>query len=128
MTLYISNAFSLNMLEIPKQIGKWYHLYVKELSIEEARREVKKALEEGMKVESVVGHESTANLLSQLLGINIKAERKAITVRGGDALLVAQLVFRPPEGKVYNFSELIDLFNEGKIKLILVEIHEKFVP
>jgi len=68
--------------------------------------------------ESAVGHEATARVYTQLLGVEVKAERKAIKVRPGDAVLVGQLGQRLPEGRVLSKEELEAL----PIQWILVEV------
>jgi hypothetical protein len=83
------NAFSLAMLQQTESL-----VLVKRITLEEA----KKMLQAGF--ESAVGHESTANVLSQLLGIQIKAERRQITLTSDTILLVFQLLSRLPEGKI----------------------------
>lgn len=115
--VYLGTAFSLNMLEVTRE-GKYYLLYIKELTPNEVREVVKSAVD----FVSAVGHESTARLLSELIGVEVKAERRRISLKSGDKLIVCQLTFRIPEGKVYDYKELMKLYDEGKVKLILVEL------
>jgi hypothetical protein len=57
---------------------------------------------------SAIGHESTATLLSQLLGINVPMNRIAISAAPGDVLVhfVLSLRTRLPEGRVLSEEEL----------------------
>jgi methylase of polypeptide subunit release factors len=94
----VVNAFSLAMLQQTESL-----VLVKRITLEEA----KKMLQAGF--ESAVGHESTANVLSQLLGIQIKAERRQITLTSDTILLVFQLLSRLPEGKILSMEELMQV-------------------
>jgi len=92
--VFVSNAFSLSMLS-----QKETTLRVKEISTEEARE----ILAQGY--DSAVGHEATAKLASQQLGLPVPVNRKAISLKPSDKLLVLQLLQRLPEGKVLNDEE-----------------------
>jgi len=112
--LYIASAFSLSMLqEFPAVIR------VTELRPEDAR-----LLMHTEKWESVVGHEGTARVLSEILATEIRANRKAIKVREGDGVIVFQLLRRLPEGKVLNEREIREIIESGEWKLLLVTIRE----
>jgi len=106
--LYIANAFSLSMLESEEAT-----INVKVIDAETVKQII--ANEE---VESAVGHESTAKVLSQLLGTEIKAERKEIKLKKGDKLIVFQLLQRLPEGRVLSEEELKQL----QFKFFLVQV------
>jgi len=73
---------------------------------------------------SAIGHESTAKVISQILGTPVPVNRVPIQLGSGDALIVATLYdasgrpFRPPEGKVLTEDELKEL----KIQFIFVRI------
>jgi len=86
--MFISNAFSLNMLaQVPASIE------VHSLDIEQAQ----KACASGFI--SCVGHSDTAALFSQVLGIPIPMNRQSVSLRPGDTLLVGQYNGpRLPEG------------------------------
>ena len=75
------------------------------MTMEEARERAKKAFERAELV-SAVGHEGTAMLLSRLLGLEIKAERKTVFLRKGDSAIQFFLKERLPEGKVLSEEEL----------------------
>jgi len=55
---------------------------------------------------SAIGHESAANFLARLLGLDIRAQRATVTLEAGDAALVLRLTQRLPEGKVLNENQL----------------------
>ncbi len=55
--------------------------------------------------ESAIGHKATAKLLSQILGVEIPANRITIYMEVGDEALVARLKTRNPQlGEVKEFS------------------------
>ena len=103
----IGNAFSLGMIE------KNCLLRVEFIGLEEAR----KAVAAG-NFESAVGHQSTANIYSQLLKVKVQADRRAIKLGPGDVLIVGQLLTRLPEGKVLSEEELRNF----PIKWVKVEV------
>jgi len=49
---------------------------------------------------SAVGHESTAEILSDLLGVNIPQNRITVAPVPGDRFLCFRLMSRPPEGAI----------------------------
>lgn len=56
---------------------------------------------------SAIGHESTATLLSRILGRNVSVNRIPVALSPGDRALVFQLDRRLPEGRVLNESEIL---------------------
>lgn len=121
MTLYILSAFSLNMLPISRY-GQWIHLYIKEIDIPEARE----ILARYKDFVSAVGHQSTADLLSKLLGVKVPVNRTMVQLKGGDKAIVCQLFVRLQEGQVLSYEELLEMYETGKIKLVYVEVSEVF--
>ena len=97
--LYLANAFSLNMLELDKKD-------VVDIRIVKLKEDEVKYLLSRNEFESVIGHESTANIISEKLGIKVEASRKAIKLKEGDRVIVFQLLQRLPEGKVLSKEEL----------------------
>lgn len=93
---YIGNAFSLAMIKNVPAVIK-----IDEISIEDAKR----LLAPGDFV-SAVGHESTADILTRLLGLDIKFNRINISLDKGDMLIVFQLLGRLPEGKILTEEEI----------------------
>jgi len=105
---YIANAFSLNMIESEEAT----------ISIKVVDVETVKQIIANEEVESVIGHESTAKILSQLLGTEVKAERKEVKLKKGDKVVVFQLLQRLQEGAVLSEEELKQL----QFKFFLVQI------
>jgi len=71
---------------------------------------------------SAVGHESTASLLSTLLGLPVEACRVQITLSPGDRAIIFQLLVRLPEGAVLTREEIQALYAEGRISFYMVEV------
>lgn len=68
---------------------------------------------------SAIGHAASANLLSQLLQIEIPVNRSTITMAVGDQALILRLLQRLPEGKVLNDQEMLTVeFELGLLKRI----------
>ena len=95
MRVVLANAFSINMLS-----NDWVAVEFKKVDIETVRR----VLENGF--ESAIGHEATARCLSQMLGLEVKMNRKEVKVDENTVLVVAQVKQRLPEGRVLSEEEL----------------------
>jgi hypothetical protein len=98
--IYIANAFSLSMIEGE---DKEVVLRIKEVS----KEEVKEIIKEGFV--SAVGHQSTAQILSELLDIPIPFNRIQIKLMPNDIIIVFQLLTRLDEGKVLTKEEISSL-------------------
>jgi len=120
--LYLLSAFSLNM--VPHR--GWIHIHLREVSPEEAGAIVREAKAKGKDVISAVGHASTAQLMSKLLGIEVPVNRAMVAFEDGDEAIVFQLMIRLQEGQVLNEEELQQLLSEGKIKLFHIVYSTKF--
>ena len=72
----------------------------KPVSLEEAKTLL------SSKFVSAVGHASTAQFLSRLLGVHVPAQRVRVEMQPGDIAVVFRLLERLPEGKVLNEEEL----------------------
>jgi len=55
---------------------------------------------------SAVGHASTSEIMSQILGIPIQHNRQSVYLEPGDEAICFVLKQRPPEGKVLSEDEL----------------------
>jgi len=97
--VYLTNAFSLGMLSGSQQ----YLIEVREITLEE----VKTLINDGFI--SAVGHEPTAQLLSEMLGISVSSNRIQVKLEKGDVLVIYQLLQRLPEGKVLSKEEILQL-------------------
>jgi hypothetical protein len=112
--IYLSNAFSLNMLDLSNSAT--IKLLVRQIDLDR----VKSLLRLGF--ESAVGHQSTAEILSTLLGIEVPANRTAIKLNSGDTLIVFQLGVRLTEGQVLSKEEVLDLYNKGQASFVMVGV------
>jgi hypothetical protein len=113
MTVYLANAFSANMLSADADGDS----YIRFTRLSEF--EVKALLSSGG-FESTIGHPGTAQVLTEKLGLQVEANRKAVRLAKGDKLIVAQVEWpggRLPEGRVLTKEEVEKL----PIKYLLVE-------
>ena len=94
---YLANAFSLNMLSDVKEAK----ILVKEVETEDVRKIL---LNSGFV--SAIGHSSTAQVLTQILGFEIPVNRIPIKLTDKDILIVFQLLSRLEEGKILTKEEL----------------------
>jgi len=92
--VYVSNSLSINMLEDKTA------LEIQAIGLEKAVEVLRWELDHGRNFVSCVGHESTAKLMSDLLGIEIPCNRTSIKLQTWDTLLVFQILQRLPEGVV----------------------------
>lgn len=81
---FISNAFSLNMIESPK-LGRRF-------TIEVTKMEKALVLEEVQAghYKSVIGHKDMAEIVSLELAAEVVFNRESIKLRAGDTMLVCQ--------------------------------------
>jgi rRNA maturation protein Rpf1 len=56
--------------------------------------------------ESAVGHQSTSEIISELLGVSVPMNRVMYQQAPGDAALVFKLAGRPPEGTILSREEI----------------------
>jgi hypothetical protein len=96
--LFVANAFSLEM--VPTTTGMVY-LRVREIDTQTAS-----TLLRSQPFISAIGHESTAKLLSEILGVDIPVNRIQLQLQKGDVLVVVQLLTRLEEGRVLTKEEL----------------------
>lgn len=103
---YISNAFSLNMLEI------------KDFTLVRAKNV--KPTDVPNDVKSVIGHKETAYIVGEILGHEVDCERSNLQLKEGDILYVAQYkgprlpegATSLPEGATITFME-VTIMPEG---------------
>jgi len=113
--IYLCNSFTLSMIA-PSLLEQGAIIKASPISL----GEVKALLKEGFV--SAVGHESTARVLSVLLGTEVPFNRAQIAIREGDVIVSFQFMVRLPEGKVLGEDEVLALYQEGKIKFFRVEV------
>ena len=87
----------------------------KAITLDKARKWVRQG-----QFTSAVGHESTAQALTQLLGIEVPVNRIFANMQPGDEALATQFLLRLQEGQVLTKEELESLFIQGKIRFILL--------
>jgi hypothetical protein len=95
--------YILNSIIVPVdfQSKEAYLVSLWKIDLETARRIIKE-----MPFVSAVGHEATAKVLTELLGVEIPHNRIAVKMKEGDAGLHFVLRTRLPEGKVLSEEEL----------------------
>lgn len=71
-----------------------------EINLDEARHMVAAGFE------SAVGHQSTAEILTALLGVTVPVNRIEYRQGAGDIALCFKLKGRPPEGKILSREEI----------------------
>jgi len=96
--VYVSNAFSLGMLT-----QSTAQLIVREVNVDD----VKEIMSDNFT--SAVGHNSTASVISTLVGKVVEPNRINIKLEAGDVLLVFQLLKRLEEGQVLSQDEIMNL-------------------
>jgi len=107
----VLNAFSLNMLPENKETDRLY-VEVNEVSIQRT-----KSVLRYKGIESCIGHTDTANILSNLIGMVIPANRVSVTLEIGEPALVCQYSgprlpegsTTLPEGAQFKFMEIMVL-------------------
>lgn len=103
---YLSNAFSLQMLDVTKTST----FFCKPISIDEIPEDVI----------CCIGHPDTAKVVGSDLGRDIAANRVSIHLEEGDILYVAQLTGgRLPEGT----ATLPDGFSLSYLQVTIMSVH-----
>jgi len=110
----IANAFSVNMVE------KSDIFAIIKLDINSAKSVIDSARKSNIEIVSIVGHESTAKLLSKILGIDIPVNRANYRITENDMLLVFTISERLPEGKVLTDEEIIQYINKINVYAVIV--------
>jgi len=79
------------------------------LTLEEARALASEFEQKGKIIQSAIGHQTTADLLSGLLGLTVAVNRTEYKQAVNDVALIFKLKGRPPEGKVLSREELEEM-------------------
>jgi len=100
MTVYLFNTVA-----VPIDFDEWdeVKIVLRRITVQEARDLMKEGFI------SAVGHESTAKILSQILGIDVPCERRTVFMEPGDIGIHFFLKSRVPEGRVLTEEEMKDL-------------------
>ena len=96
--LYVMNAL---IIPVDFELKDQFTVVLKKIDIETAKR-----LLESSEFVSAIGHQATASVLSQLLGIEIPFNRITVRLKPGDMCIHFALKTRLPEGVVLNEEEL----------------------
>ena len=107
MTIYISNAFSLAMVD-----GEDLNINIREVNLPDVIHKIQNFV-------SIVGHKDTAAVFSSLLNVKIDCNRQSIKLTANDVLYVGQLTGgRLPEGTT-------TLPENFKIKWLVVRVSDE---
>ena len=74
---------------------------LKQISLEEARKLVCEN-----ELDSAIGHQSTANIMTTLLSVEVPVNRQMFAQEVGQMALVFKLNGRPPEGSILSVEEI----------------------
>ncbi len=75
---------------------------LKNISLEEARTLARSAVE----LDSAIGHASTAQIMTTLLGVDVPVNRQMFAQKVGQSALVFKLNGRPEEGRILTAKEI----------------------
>lgn len=102
------NATKLTLLNTSILTSFGTYLY-EPLTLEEARALIREFQQEGKAIQSAIGHQATAELLSGLLEYPVAVNRMDFKQTVETAGLVFKLKGRPPEGKILSREELEEM-------------------
>lgn len=85
---------------------------VKTISLDTARQIVDN---NASNLDSAIGHESTAQIMTTLLGREVKMNRQQFEQQEGQDALVFKLKGRPPEGEILNADQIEKIGYEFKL-------------
>lgn len=77
-----------------------------DITLDDARRIVS---DHAGNLDSAIGHQSTAEIMTTLLGTEIPVNRQMFTQEVGQAAHVFKLNGRPPEGKILTVEEIEEI-------------------
>ena len=95
--------FILNTLAVPVDFSMYPSVFVRftKISVDQAKDIISKN-----QFVSAVGHEATAKLLSNLLGVEVPVSRREVFMEPGDKAIHFRLKARLPEGAVLGVEQL----------------------
>jgi hypothetical protein len=102
------NAISISM------VPEGGTIEIRPISLEEVKRLVQGGFQ------SYIGHPSTAQLLTTLLGVEVPVNRAMFVATAPTTAVVVSLLERLPEGKVLGPEEMQKLYEAGKVRFYLV--------
>mgnify|MGYP001770703303 CR=1 FL=1 len=115
MTVYIANAFSINMLsKYPSTV------VIDKIDDYEEFCGILENAQDSNELVSAIGHEATARMVNEMCQaleyeVDVKANRVQVKLSAGDRLLVVQVLERLPEGKVLSYEEISEMLAQKKI-------------
>lgn len=74
-----------------------------------------RALIAGQETLSAVGHDSTAQILTELLGVEVPVNRINFSQEVGQVALVFKLMGRPPEGQILSATDIEEIGYDFKV-------------
>lgn len=74
---------------------------LRQVTLEEARKLVREN-----ELDSAIGHQSTAEIMTTLLGVEVPVNRQMFAQEVGQLALVFKLNGRPPEGTILSIEEI----------------------
>lgn len=87
-----------------------------DISLEEARELVAHNIG---KLDSAIGHQSTAEIMTTLLGVEVPVNRQMFAQEAGQQALVFKLNGRPEEGKILTSEEIEEIGYKFQVLLRL---------
>jgi hypothetical protein len=87
--------YILNSATLPLKEGEKYTITARQISIEEAKEMLEKEY-----FVSAVGHKATAELLTNILSVDVSFNRVQITLQPGDKMIAFILKKRLEEGQI----------------------------
>ena len=75
--LYLLNAFSLSMIPL-ENLEEWASIYIKRIDVDLARAIISGRKNAGWNIISAIGHQSTAQIMSEILKIEVPVNRIAV--------------------------------------------------
>ena len=110
--VYLTNTFSIAMLPTEE-----VQVNFKPIEFKEARK-----ILETKNVISYISHQSTAQVLSELLKREISLNRSILKLKKGDTLIVFHIYQRPKERQVFSVEELKDILEKENYSFWKVEV------
>jgi hypothetical protein len=98
----MGKVYLLSTGYVPVLMEKWRKVVVVQRIV--SSNEAKQLLANGFI--SAVGHQSTAEIMSTVLGIPIQYSRQSVFLEPGDEAICFVLRTRPPEGRVLSKEEI----------------------
>lgn len=77
---------------------------LKDINLSEA-----KDIIENKNLNSAIGHQSTADVMTTLLGVKVEVDRKQVVQQAGQVALVFKLNGRVEEGRILNIEEIEEI-------------------